>query len=291
MTRLSDLLHLTGLERSDIGARIVYRATIDPTFTIGPKVHGGSIQMLAAHAARAALADLAAPDALRAVDEITAIAISSDYLAAPDPADVDVDVTIVKRGRTVSLARVDVVQRERTMVSSTVTLGRLDAGEPSYRRPGMIDGLSVEPDGAGRAIDDSQLGAFMHLGSALDLVLDDVTFAASRGEKREPVIRGWVRPKESAQQPASMDLDFPVLVCDVSPPVPMNLGMFGWAPTVQLTTYVRRRPAAGWLRFETTTHEIGSGMFDEDHLVLDSTGAVVAHSRQLALIPQSTKGK
>jgi hypothetical protein len=27
-------------------------------------------------------------------------------------------------------------------------------------------------------------------------------------------------------------------------------------------------------------------MFDEDQLVLDSTGAVVAQSRQLALIPQ-----
>ena len=77
-----------------------------------------------------------------------------------------------------------------------------------------------------------------------------------------------------------------MLVCDISPPVVMNLALFGWAPTVQLTTYVRRHPAPGWLRFAATSTEVGPGMFEEDHLVVDSTGTVVAQSRQLALIPQ-----
>lgn len=65
----------------------------------------------------------------------------------------------------------------------------------------------------------------------------------------------------------------------------MNLGMFGWAPTVQLTTYVNRIPAPGWLRFAASAQEVGQGMFAEDHVVVDSTGATVAQSRQLALIP------
>ncbi|MCF8589644.1 thioesterase family protein [Gordonia liuliyuniae] len=291
MTRLGGLLAVRRIEQAGTGYDLVYRATIDPTFTIGPKVHGGSTQMLAAKAARTALADLAAPDDVPALADVTAIAVSSDYLAAPDPAEVDVAVSIVKRGRTVNLARVDVIQGGRVMVSSTVTLGRVDSGAPTYRLPGMIDPLPVEPDDAGLGIDETPIGQIMHLGPALDLVLDGATFAAARGAQSEPVIRGWVRPKDVADQPDGMDLDFPVLVCDISPPVLMNLGMFGWAPTVQLTTYVRRRPAPGWLRFEATTQEVGKGMFNEDHLVLDSTGAVVAHSRQLALIPQSTKGK
>ena len=33
---------------------ITYRAEVDPVFTIGPKVHGGSLQMVVAHAARLA---------------------------------------------------------------------------------------------------------------------------------------------------------------------------------------------------------------------------------------------
>jgi hypothetical protein len=65
----------------------------------------------------------------------------------------------------------------------------------------------------------------------------------------------------------------------------MNLGHFGWSPTVQMTTYLRRVPAPGWLRVIATAREVGERMFDEDHLVIDSTGAVVAQSRQLALIP------
>ncbi|MCF8570035.1 thioesterase family protein [Gordonia sp. HY002] len=291
MTKLGDLLDLTRIDDptgtdDSSGYDLVYRARIDQTFTIGPKVHGGSVQMLAAKAAREALLDLADPDARAALEDVSAIAIASDYLAAPDPAEVDVAVSIVKRGRTVNLARVDVTQGGRTMVSSAVTLGRVDTGEAAYRLPGLLDGLPVEPADDGLSIDDSALGDVMHLGPALDMVLDAATFAAGRGERGDPVIRGWIRPKEAADQPSDLDRDFPVLVCDVSPPVLMNLGMFGWAPTVQLTTFVRRRPAAGWLRFESSTHEVGKGMFDEDHVVLDSTGAVVANSRQLALIPR-----
>ncbi|MGO3327036.1 thioesterase family protein [Gordonia sp. (in: high G+C Gram-positive bacteria)] len=284
MTKLGELLDLRRTDHTGMHD-LVYRARIDPTFTIGPKVHGGSVQMLAAKAAREALLDLADPDARTALEGVSAIAVASDYLAAPDPAEVDVAVSIVKRGRTVSLAKVDVTQGGRTMVSSTVTLGRVDAGDAIYRAPDLLGGLPSEPADDGLTVDDTALGGIMHLGRALDLVLDAATFAAARGERGDPVVRGWIRPKDAADQDADLDRDFPVLVCDVSPPVLMNLGMFGWAPTVQLTTYVRRRPAAGWLRFETSTHEVGKGMFDEDHVVLDSTGAVVAQSRQLALIP------
>jgi hypothetical protein len=65
----------------------------------------------------------------------------------------------------------------------------------------------------------------------------------------------------------------------------MNLHLFGWAPTVQLTTYLRRRPAPGWLRIQASSTEVGHGWFEEDHLVLDSTGQVVVQSRQLAMLP------
>nr|WP_221247084.1 thioesterase family protein [Gordonia humi] len=278
------MLDLTRIDAPDSAAR--YRAHIDPIFTIGPKVHGGSVQMIAAHAARIGLRDLSGPDTDPAsLDGVTTIAIASDYLAAPDPADVEVEVSIVKRGRTVNLARVDVSQNGRTVVASTATLGRMDSGEVRYRRPGLLDDLPVEPDENGIGVADSPIGEVMHLSPALDAVLDGTTFAVARGEKGDPVLRGWVRAKDPADQPATMGLDFPVLVCDISPPVVMNLGMFGWAPTVQLTSYLRRVPAPGWLRYQASTHEVGEGMFNEDHLVVDSTGAVVAQSRQLALIP------
>lgn len=285
-TSLSELLEFEIVDRAADSSAVTYRGSVSPTFTIGPKVHGGSLQMMVAAAARDAVARLADPDADPALlDGVSALAIASDYLAAPDPAEVDLAVRIVKRGRTVSLAHVEVTQHDRVMVSSTVTLGRLDEGDPHHRGSTALDDLPVAPTVDAVAIDDSPLGEVMHLAPALDLALDPEWFPVLRGETGEPAIRGWTRPKDEALQPPTMARDFPVLVCDISPPVVMNLGLFGWAPTVQLTTYLRRVPADGWLRFAATSTEVGKGMFAEDHVVVDSTGALVAQSRQLALIP------
>ncbi|MCK0438596.1 thioesterase family protein [Gordonia alkaliphila] len=286
-TVLGDLLTFDVI--GDDADSVTYRGSVSPAFTIGPKVHGGSLQMMAASAARAALYRLGGPDQPAGT---TAIAVASDFLAAPDPAEVTLAVRLLKRGRTVSLAHVDVLQADRVMVSSSVTLGRPDVGDPHHSGGTVLDDLPPVPTADAVPIDDSPLGEVMHLAPAMDLALDPHWFPVLRGEQGEPQIRGWTRPKDPAAQPASMAADFPVLVCDVSPPVVMNLGLFGWAPTVQLTTYLRRVPetgpdGAGWLRFAATSTEVGQGMFAEDHAVVDETGALVAQSRQLALIPSA----
>lgn len=288
-TALGELLTLEMIDRPGDGA-VVYRGVISPVFTIGPKVHGGSVQMMVAAAAREALALTWDRDPAQ-LEGVVAIAVSSDYLAAPDPAEVQLAVRVLKRGRTVSLAQVDVTQGDRVMVTNSVTLGRPDSGVAHHRAGMALDDLPVSPTPAAVQIDDSPMGEVMHLAPALDLALDPDWFPAMRGGIGEPAIRGWSRPKDRGDQPPSMAHDFPVLVCDISPPVVMNLGMFGWAPTVQLTTYVRRLPEpagpgeSDWLRFAATSTEVGQGMFAEDHLVIDRTGATVAQSRQLALIP------
>ena len=75
-----------------------YRASIDPTFTIGPKVHGGTMQMLVARAALHAYDELVGSDeSMPSAADLVPVAIASDYLAAPDPADVDLAVTLRKR--------------------------------------------------------------------------------------------------------------------------------------------------------------------------------------------------
>ncbi|MDY6809378.1 thioesterase family protein [Gordonia sp. HNM0687] len=278
--KLAEILALTEVSRAGAD-RITYRARMDPVFTIGPKVHGGSLQMVVANAARRALVDLAPDHDAAAADGKIPVAITSDYLSAPDAADVDLEITVRKRGRTVTVMTVDAVQNGRTMVSSSVTCARPDTGAPHHSAPSVLDDTPADPAVDGIGLDNSPMAEVNHLGPALDLVLDPTTFPVARGETGEPTVRGWARPKG-----AESDIDFAVLVCDISPPVVMNLALFGWAPTVQLTTYVRRHPAPGWLRFAATSTEVGPGMFEEDHLVVDSTGTVVAQSRQLALIPQ-----
>jgi hypothetical protein len=107
--------------------------------------------------------------------------------------------------------------------------------------------------------------------------------ARTRGAQEAPVIEYWVRPKGVAP-----DVLFALLCGDVSAPVTFGVNRFGWAPTVQLTAYLRAVPADGWLRVLCTTVQIGQDWFDEDHIVVDSEGHIVVQSRQLAMVPPAS---
>lgn len=96
-----------------------------------------------------------------------------------------------------------------------------------------------------------------------------------------PAIQLWVRPRGQAP-----DALFALLCGDIAAPVTFTVGRYGWAPTVQLTVYLRGLPADGWLRVRNTTTQIGQDWFDSDHPVVDCAGRIVAQSRQLALVPR-----
>lgn len=68
-----------------------------------------------------------------------------------------------------------------------------------------------------------------------------------------------------------------VAALPMGPPVVMELGEKG-SSTVELTVHVRGRPAPGWL-----ARHVRDGYHEEDFF--DSTGALVAQSRQLAILP------
>ncbi|MEV4240372.1 thioesterase family protein [Nocardia sp. NPDC049737] len=256
-----------------------YLGIIDKIWTIGPKVHGGT--MVAASAA-------AATRWLRASDPalvgMAPIAASSDFLGAPEPGEVEYEVHIRKVGRQICLVDVNLVQSGRTLVRTAFTFGHLDDADPIYAQ--QHADMPIEPPADAIGYRDSSMGKIVHVARGAELFIDREWARFLDGAKGEPRLRLWMRPFEGDQRDADIAMYFAIMSADMSPPVPQNLGQFGWAPTVQMTTYLRRRPAPGWLRIIATSHEVGARMFDEDQLILDSTGAVVAQSRQLALVPQ-----
>ncbi len=50
--------------------------------------------------------------------------------------------------------------------------------------------------------------------------------------------------------------------------------------------HVRAVPAPGWLKVSHRTRNVAGGMFEEDCEVWDSSGRLVAQSRQLAMQPR-----
>jgi hypothetical protein len=110
---------------------------------------------------------------------------------------------------------------------------------------------------------------------------DEVGWAVGKPSGRGQ-ITAWFRLADD-REPDPLAL---LMAVDALPPVTFDLGLLGWAPTVELTAHVRAKPAPGWLRLRHRTRNIAGGMFEEDCEVWDSADRLVAQSRQLALLPR-----
>jgi acyl-coenzyme A thioesterase PaaI-like protein len=268
-----------------------YDGELNEHWTIGPKVHGGAMLALCANAARTEHGG-----------DVQPIAVSGNFLWAPDPGPMRVVTTVRKRGRRVSLIDVELRQGRRTgdlgapparraggrsgeeqrvAVRAAVTLG-----DPEHHVPPLLSVNPViplmqpepppglEPIGPGHPMED-----VVHLAHGCDIRPSLTTFTP-RTDGGPPIIEYWVRPKGVAP-----DVLFALLCGDVSAPVTFGVNRTGWAPTVQLTAYLRALPADGWLRVLCTTVQIGQDWFDEDHIVVDCEGHIVVQSHQLAMVP------
>jgi hypothetical protein len=247
-----------------------YGADLGGRWAVGPKAHGGLLMVLMARAGLArvdAEAPGSAPDPL---------AVAADFLRAPDQGPVEMSTEVLKLGRTASVVEVRMTQGGKLMLNATVTAGRLPDVAPAWSD--LPDLAPEPPEGARNA----SLGRGAEgLGGVCDLWFDSPTMAFTRHEEGPPVLRGWVRPR--GEDPDAL---FAMLAGDILPPTVFNLGTgFGWAPTVQLTALLRAHPAPGWLRLQARSSSVTRPWFDEDVVVIDSAGRLVAQIRQLALAP------
>jgi acyl-coenzyme A thioesterase PaaI-like protein len=253
----------------------VYQGELDEHWTIGPKVHGGVMVALCGQAARTAFGG----DRLEA--RLEPVAVSANFLRAPDPGVMRLVTSIRKRGRRISVVDVELTQDDRTAVHAVVTLG-----EPEHEHAPLLTGNPVvdlmapePPDDIAPIGPGHPLAGLVHLGAGCDIrPLLSTLGPATHG--RPPVIQMWARPRNAAP-----DALFALMCGDLSAPVTFAVDRTGWAPTVQLTSLLRGLPADGWLRIVATCVEIGQDWFDEDHTVVDSAGRLVVQARQLAMVP------
>ncbi|GAA5155402.1 thioesterase family protein [Pseudonocardia eucalypti] len=250
-----------------------YQADLDGQWDVGSgKLHGGYLLALVA---KAAVTGLAA-DTDESLDPV---AVSAEFLAAPDPGPARVRTQVLKRGRTVSVTRAELYQGDRLMLHSTVTAGKLLTGAEAPA-PVWAELPEQPAEPPADAIATTDLDRTVPLAGACEVRLDRPTVGYLRRETGPPVIRGWARPH--GEQP---DVLFAVMASDILPPVLFNVSRPGWSPTVQLTALMRARPAPGWLRVITSSRQVAAGWFDEDCVILDATGTLICQSRQLALAP------
>lgn len=250
-----------------------YTASLPAEWTIGPKPHGGFLLALVSRAAVDS-ARAAVPGA----DDLAPLAVSTQFLRAPEVGPVLLRTQVRKAGRTATVVTSSLEQRGRSCVEAVVTVGRMPAGVPDY-----VDLPDMAPAPPVDAIDLSSMATagVYKLASVCDVRLDPAGAGFLSGRVGDPlVLRLWVRPVGERPDPY-----FALIAGDISMPVTFNLGRFGWSPTVQMTALLRADPAPGWMRVRVSCSAVHGQWFDEDAVVIDSAGRLVCQARQLALTP------
>jgi acyl-Coa thioesterase superfamily protein/acyl-CoA thioesterase superfamily protein len=244
-----------------------FGAELHPEWTIGGKPNGGYLLAILGRAAQAAAPH---PDV---------IAASAHYLRPPEPGPVAVEVEVLRTGRTASQVRARMVQQDRSCVEALLTTGSVgsaaepywDRGLPSVRTADYADCVRLAP----RTPDGSRVAVM----DQVEVRLDPASAGFTRGKPSgRGELRGWLAlPGGDSFDPVAL-----LYAADAFPPATFDIEFSGWVPTLELTVYVRGRPAPGPVRVLHRCQLINAGRVDENCFIWDSAGRLVAHGTQLA---------
>ena len=262
----------TGVEPAE-GRVDAYAGSFGDGWRIGNGVNGGVIMCLATNALQQRL-DLEGAHG-------DPLAFSGYFLTPSDPGPVEATTEVLRVGRTMSTGQVSVsqpgpdgvlVERMRALAS----FGDLDASAQVMQTAPPPD--MPPPEECVSSTDAPEFLTAATLLERIEIRLDPATagWAAGRPSGRGEM-RGWLRLRDGREPDPTMLL----FALDALPPVAFNLGILGWAPTLEFTGHVRGRPAPGWLRVSLSSQNITAGLMEEDAMVWDSEGRFVAQSRQL----------
>lgn len=274
MTELSDALRVRA---SGTG----WTGELSDDWAIGEAINGGLLMSLASTAT--------ARTSALAGGHCDPLSFSGVFLSPGTAGPVRIEPRILRSGRSMTTAEVVVSQQvdgsDVERFRALITLGDLEKyAEPVLKTVAAPD---IPPPDKCLSAQDAPPSTLTKSGflKRFDARMDPATVGWALGEPSgEGEMRGWLKLADGAD----IDAIGLLLVLDAFPPVSFDLGSVGWVPTVEFTGYVRGVPAPGWLQVRLHTDHVAGGLLNEDCHVWDSTGRLVAHSRQLASARFST---
>ncbi len=241
-----------------------YQAELDPGYSFVGTVNGGYLMAVALRAA------------VDASPHEHPVSTAANFLRTAQGGPAQVWVEPRKAGRTVATSRVTIVQNDDPIVDLQVTTATLGEDEPDWSSersrplPPLSECIAFDSGKPGRGFPDQ---VEMHYDPAVMGWLDGRPSGRLEGG-------GYFRLKHGIEP----DPYVLAMAVDSLPPVALNTGGQGWAPTVELTWHLRALPAPGWLELIGGGRLVTGGWFDEEVEVWDSAGRLVAQSRQLARV-------
>ena len=255
-----------------------YTANLDAGWVVGGGVNGGYALAVIGNAIHAELSADGQPDP---------VSVSAYYLSPTAPGPAVVRVRRIRKGGQRSTVAASLVQqhegREVERITVLAVYGDLDRMPSEVQRqlaPPELPPLEECLDARQAPEEVRRIAPLLErFGTRIDPAYVGWAVGKPSGSG---IIQGWFKLADDRP----LDPIALLMVVDALPPVTFDLGLPGWAPTLELTAHVRARPAAGWAIVRHATRNISGGQFEEDCEVWDSEGNLVAMSRQLALLPR-----
>lgn len=195
------------------------------------------------------------------------------YRPAIADAPVTITTTILRRGRSTVHGEASFEQDNKVRARSMAVFSDYPSDELMLASPPP----SIQPPEDCDARDPMSQGFNMSLLETLDVRLD----LGASGPKDRSGFDGWVRFRDER---ANDELALALFVDSFPPAILRTSPGTGWVPTIELTTHIRAQAAAGWVQAQIVTDTVRGGQLIEDVRLWDSTGALVAQARQLAML-------
>jgi acyl-coenzyme A thioesterase PaaI-like protein len=250
----------------------VFSTQLDPEWQVAGHLNGG---YLFAVATRAALqvAGAAHPHPAGAAHPHP-IAASALFASVPEPGPAEVRVSVLRWGRNTVQTQASLYSNSTLCVQTLVLCGTVegDVWSDSVAAPDLpreADCFRLPTTGPGFEV--PMMGVVTER-------LDPATLGWVSGRPSgQGEIRGWVRFEDGRPaDPLSL-----LMIIDCLPPSTFELGIMGWAPTLELTCHVLGDPAEGPLMLRQRTRHVAGGRANQVCDIWDSTGRLVATGQQL----------
>lgn len=263
MSGVSEFDDATHLDADGVGV-------IHDGWDINGNANGGYLMALAARHLRAVSGR---PDP---------VSVTGHYLAPGRPGEVRVDATVVKSGRRFATVSGQLHGAGKPILQVVGTFGDLSQQASAYEHV-SIGPPDLPPMEECPPRDPMNGGVPVGLMRRLDVRLRPGDGSFVTGDRKGVAeLAGWFGFRDGRP----LDTLALLLVCDALPPAVFHLDMPpGWVPTVEYTVHVRGVPAPGPVRCVFRSQVVQGGFLNEDGEVWDSTGRLVAQSRQLGLTP------
>jgi len=206
------------------------------------------------------------------------VVVSGFFLRPGSAGPAQISTEVIRSGKTTGFGQASLWRDGKEVLRATAAFADLAAaaarGGPSYsggaipRLPPPEECLAL-PVRASRI---SLINRFEYRVAALP------SWAVGAPPSGNPVYELWLRFADGREPDVA---SLPLIVDAVAPAV---LEVGASSTTVELTVHLRARPAPGWLACRSYTRHVADGYHEEDFEVWDSTGRLVAQSRQLALV-------